>query len=120
MKNLLKKINVFGLAVILVCGVIFTTQSAFTTLTPPADGWYEISITNPLFPEVAANQSIISTTPQTAPLVENEDGCAQTLNTGNKCFVYLDFEDTASTIPATVADVDNVNVSVSATARQPE
>ncbi|MBB5441255.1 hypothetical protein HDC92_004962 [Pedobacter sp. AK017] len=34
MKNLLKKINVFGLALILVGGVVLTTQNSFKTAAP--------------------------------------------------------------------------------------
>lgn len=122
MKSLFEKINVLGFALILVCAVIFTTQSAFKgvqKMTPPADGWYEITITDSSLPEVASKQQISSSTPQDAPPVTSEEACAQTLNAGHKCSVFLDFESTATSIPATVADVDNVNVSITGTARLP-
>jgi hypothetical protein len=120
MKNLLKKINVFGLAVVLVCGVIFTTQSAFTSVDPLEDGWYEIFITNTDFPEDEANQQIVGTTPlSVAPPLEDEEGCAQTINTGFKCAVFLDFDGVVEEMPATVDDVDGDAVQLIDDARQP-
>jgi hypothetical protein len=119
----MKKIQFLPLMALVLGLGLTISMSAFKSvgkLDPPADGWYEITITDLGDPENPEEQAITSSSPQTAPLVENEEGCAQTLNTGNKCFVFLDFESTATSIPATVDDVDDVHVSITATARQPE
>ena len=125
MKNFLKKINKVGLLAFVAGLLLIGTQSAFkagSVLTPPVDGWYTVTITNPSFPEVAANQRIDGLTPlegEDIPPLEDELGCAQTLNTGNKCAVYLTFDIDATAIPATVADVNAEYETISGTSRQP-
>ncbi|MBC8988179.1 hypothetical protein H9X96_20690 [Pedobacter sp. N36a] len=85
----------------------------------PANGWYTITITNPSQPEMPANQSIGSLT--SAPPAIDPDGCAQTLNTGNKCAVFLTFTDEDAMLPATVAAANaDPEVTVGNSSRSPE
>lgn len=125
MKNLFARFNKVGLFAFVLGLLLIGTQSAFKAaakLDPPADGWYEVTITDPMDAENPEEQAITGTSPLTGddiPPLEDEEGCAQTQNSGFKCAVYLDFESTATTIPATVDDVDNVQVSINGTSRQP-
>nr|WP_121272147.1 hypothetical protein [Pedobacter schmidteae] len=122
MKNLLSKLNKTSVFAFVLGLLLIGTQSAFkavSKLDPPADGWYEITITDLMDPENPEEQAITSTSPQTAPDLENEEACAQTGNSGNKCFVFLEFDEEAEEIPATVDDVDGDLVTITATARQP-
>lgn len=121
MKNFLSKLNKVSVFAFVLGLMLIGFMSAFKgiKLDPPADGWYEITITDPMDAENPAEQAITSSTPQDAPPSTSELGCAQTLNTGNKCSVFLDFGPNATTVPATVDDVDGTNVSITSTARLP-
>lgn len=121
MKNLLKKINVFGLAVILVCGVIFTTQSAFTSagkLTPPADGWYEVTVINPLLSHSEPTNLAIGGAID-EPDEENAEGCAREDNFGDLCGVLLNFDTDATTVPAKISDINSEYETIDDEANQP-
>jgi hypothetical protein len=122
MKNLLKKINVFGLAVVLVCGVIFTTQSAFkgvAKLDPPADGWFEVTVIDPLLSHSDPTNLEIGIRID-EPEEEDAEGCARTGNDGDFCAVLLNFTENATVVPAKISDVNSEFETIDDDAQQPE
>lgn len=75
MKNLLKKINVFGLGLILAAGTVFVTQSAFTNVNTLEEYGYDFNTStwynlNALPPGATFQCSIID--PPTDPVCKQE------------------------------------------------
>ena len=103
MKTLLNKFNKIGVLAVLFAALIVTTQSAFKAigkLDPPANGWYTVTIPSG-DPTNESNQAIgsLSSTPPATDLF----GCARTGNDGDVCRVELSFDESATTVPATIA-----------------
>ncbi|GAA4778449.1 hypothetical protein GCM10023231_01270 [Olivibacter ginsenosidimutans] len=86
----------------------------------PADGWYEITISG-TDPEEESNQNL-SNTPGQAPPSMDETGCAQSGNSGDRCYAHLEFETSATSVPSTVQDAknDSLNVTILGFAQAPE
>lgn len=121
MKTILSKINKVGLFAFASGLMLIGAMSAFKSanLTPPADGWYNVTIINPaLSHSDPTNQAIGSST--LPPDEVNESGCARTINTGDLCSVYLDFTANATAVPAKVSDVNAFYESITDDAQLPE
>lgn len=106
---------VFGLGFIL-------TMSSFkggSTLTQPADGWFEVSVIDPLQSHSDPTNLRIDGRLEEAPADVDEEGCARTLNTGDLCAVYLTFTPNAITVPAKISDVTVTNESITDDANSP-
>lgn len=106
---------VFGLGLIL-------TMSSFkgaTSLTQPADGWFEVSVIDPLESHSDPTNLRIDDRLEEAPADVDEEGCARSGNSGDLCAVYLTFTPNALTVPAKIADVNVTNESITDDANSP-
>ncbi|MNL14077.1 hypothetical protein D3C87_1350070 [compost metagenome] len=121
MNNFLKKTNKVGLFAFVLGLMLIGGMSAFKSanLTPPADGWYTVSIINPALSHTDPSNQAIGSLTGTPPEV-NENGCARIINTGDLCSVYLDFTASATTVPAKVSDVNATYESITDDAQLPE
>jgi len=122
MKTLLNKLNKIGLVAVLFAAVLITTQSAFKAagkLTPPANGWYTVTISGG-DPADEGNQVIGSLS--SAPPATDLFGCAKSGNLGDVCRVQLTFSSSATTVPANVeaAKAPGSETTVDDTAESPE
>lgn len=87
----------------------------------PADGWYEITITDPMDAENETKQNLSSSPSSTPPPLEDDEQCAQNDNDGNRCSIHLSFNPSATTVPTTVAQAQSDPlVTVGNDAREPE
>ena len=121
MKTLFNKLNKFGVLAILFAALLITTQSAFKSaakLTQPADGWFEVAVidlgeshTDPNNLDIMGRIS--------EPDEVNDEGCAQSGNSGDLCAVYLEFTTAAFEVPNKVSDVNPTYSSIDGDAQQP-
>jgi hypothetical protein len=119
-KQVLKQVNVFGLGLVLFAAVIFIAESGFTSakkLTQPADGWFSVSVINPMVSHtLPSNLSIDARTDE--PAESDDNGCAKD-NEGELCTVYLTFTSNATAVPAKISDVNPANESITDDAARP-
>ncbi|MDR6786467.1 hypothetical protein ABIE26_005346 [Pedobacter africanus] len=120
MKNLLSKINKVGLFAFVLGLLLIGTQSAFKVakLTPPADGWFEVTVIDPMQSHSDPTNLAFGTRID-EPDETNEEGCARTGNTGDLCAVFLDFTVSATAVPAKISDVNATYESITDDAQQP-
>lgn len=127
MKKIFKKIKskfTYGNTVSMFAVALAITLMSFKYVESrraPADGWYEITITDPMDSENEAKQNLNSSPSSTPPPLEDDEQCAQTKNEGNRCSIHLSFNSAATSTPTTVAEAQSDPlVTVGNDAREPE
>lgn len=121
MKSIFQKISKINLVAFVLGLVLIAGMSAFkgANLTPPPDGWYLVSVIDPGESHTdPTNLAIGSLTSE--PAETDSEGCAREDNEGDLCAVFLDFTNLATTVPATIADVNATYESITDDAQQPE
>lgn len=81
----------------------------------PEDGWYEV-LTDPSDPSNESLQQIGDKLDEEPP--QSGLGCTQA-NSGHRCAVKLEFDNGATAIPPTVADIDSYDANMTGDASEP-